>query len=127
MSEGPGTRWGSVFMAFAHGQKIFGTPEGRFLYRFDFALGHAELPPPLGRGAWRMHPYSLYIVLHTLHHNAIVNAAAGVANSRRVSYIADAIARVRCAWPQRVANANSHGVGICNCARVADAIARRGC
>ena len=70
-------------------------------------------------------PYSLYIVLHSLHHNAIVNAAAGVANSRRVSYIADAIARARCAWPQRVTNANSRGVcigdccgvGICNCAR----------
>ena len=107
MSEGAGTRWGSVFIAFSRGQKFLGTPEGRFLYRFDFPLGHAEPPPPPGRGAWRMHPYSLYIVPHGLHHNAIVNAAAGVANSRAVSYIAGAIARVRCAWLQRVANANS--------------------
>jgi len=61
---------------------------GVFLFLFIHTLArlsapaappHASAPAP---GARRARPHFLYIVLHGLHHNAIANAAAGVANSR---------------------------------------------
>jgi hypothetical protein len=47
--------------------------------------------PAQALGARRSHPYSLYIVPHSLCHNAIDNAAAGVASPARVSYCDNAI------------------------------------
>jgi len=92
---------------------------------FAFAAPpHASASAP---GAWRMHPYSLYIVLRSLHHNAIVNAAAGVANPARVSYSDNVIAVLGVANARGVSNPYPARVRIANCARVADAIARRGC
>jgi len=53
------------------------------------AAAPAAAPPS---AAPRAHaPHSLHIAPHSLHHNAIANAAAGVANPPRVSYTADAI------------------------------------
>jgi hypothetical protein len=77
------------------------------------ATSPASAPAP---GARRSHPYSLYLVPHSLCHNAIDNAAAGVANPARVNYIDNAIAAAGDANARGVSNANSRGVCVCTCA-----------
>jgi hypothetical protein len=89
------TRRGSVFLR--------NFEASVFLRVFDHACirVHARLRPaavapsaaPPSAAARAHAPYSLYIRPHGLHHNAIVNAAAGVANPARVSYIESAITR----------------------------------
>ena len=111
--------WGCRFFIYSrYNSKTFRNSGGSVFIRDILLLFIHKLacisapaaPPPASApapGARRSHPYSLYLVPHSLCHNAIDNAAAGVANPARVSYSDNAIARASCMRPQRVTNANS--------------------
>ena len=100
--------WGKRFFIHARGQKKFEELFKSGFYKGYFSHKLNAVFTPLAPG-WRrnIYTYCLYLVPHSLCHNAIDNAAAGVANPARVSYSDNAIARARCMRPQRVTDANS--------------------
>ena len=91
-------------------------------YRLIFShKPNAVFTPPAPGSRRNIYTYCLYLVPHSLCHNAIDNAAAGVANPARVSYSDNAITAAGDANARGVSNANSRGVCVCNLRRPGDA------
>jgi hypothetical protein len=93
---------------------------GFYIAYFSHKL-NAVFAPPAPGSRRNIYTYCLYLVPHSLCHNAIDNAAAGVANPARVNYIDNAIAAAGDANARGVSNANSRGVCVCNLRRPGDA------
>ena len=121
-SRGAQELWGKRFFIHARGQKKF-----EELFKSGFYKGYfshkpnAVFTPPAPRSRRNIYTYSLCLAPHSLCHNAIDNAAAGVANPARVSYSDNAIAAAGDANARGVSNANARGVCVCNLRRPGDA------